>query len=66
MLEDYGKHQKSTAAVGTTEHLTLGLILELSLPHLAGSLIVSPPKKRKVGRPLGSLNKKKEEAINPW
>ncbi|KAL6213334.1 hypothetical protein ACLB2K_012781 [Fragaria x ananassa] len=65
MLEDYGKHQKGTAAVGAAEHPTLGPILVLSLPHLAGSPIVSPLKKRKVGRPLGSLNKKKEEVINP-
>ncbi|KAL6191242.1 hypothetical protein ACLB2K_037633 [Fragaria x ananassa] len=66
MLEDHGKHPKGTTAIGAAEYPTFGPILELSLPLLAGSLIVSPPKKSKVGRPLGSLNKKKEEAINPW
>ncbi|KAL6206534.1 hypothetical protein ACLB2K_023782 [Fragaria x ananassa] len=33
MLEDYGKHQKGTTAVGPAEHSTLDQILELSLPH---------------------------------
>ncbi|KAL6217286.1 hypothetical protein ACLB2K_010503 [Fragaria x ananassa] len=66
MLEDQGKHPKGMVVVESEEHPTLGPVLELSLPHLAGSLIVSPPKKCKVGRPLGSLNKKKEEVIHPW
>ncbi|KAL6188750.1 hypothetical protein ACLB2K_040141 [Fragaria x ananassa] len=41
-------------------------VLELSLPHLVGTLVISPPKKHKVGRPYGSKNKPRVVEINPW
>ncbi|KAL6180541.1 hypothetical protein ACLB2K_047203 [Fragaria x ananassa] len=62
MLEDLGKHSKGSATVIEDEVAELGPVLELFLPHLAGSLVISPPKKRKVGRPYGSKNKPKAKS----
>lgn len=39
---------------------------EMSLPHQHEVLSVSPPKKRKVGRLVGSKNKQKLEGVRPW
>ncbi|KAL6217756.1 hypothetical protein ACLB2K_010973 [Fragaria x ananassa] len=57
---------KSSATVTEDGVAELGPVLELSLPHLAGSLVISTPKKRKVGRPYGKKNKPKVVEINPW
>ncbi|KAL6193955.1 hypothetical protein ACLB2K_035039 [Fragaria x ananassa] len=67
MLEDLGKHSKSNATVEEDGVAEFRHVLELSLPHLAFTLVViSPPKKRKVGHQYGSKNNLRVVLINPW
>lgn len=45
---------KGPAALLEAVSADLGLVLELSLPNFAGSIIVSPLEKHKIGHPVGS------------
>ncbi|KAL6146463.1 hypothetical protein ACLB2K_057142 [Fragaria x ananassa] len=66
MEVDLGKRPRGPPTVLEAANDDLGPVLELSLPNFAGTLIVSPPKKQKVGRPEGSKNRSKEEDIPLW
>lgn len=50
MEVDLGKRPKGPAALLEAVSADLGLVLELSLPNFAGSIIVSPLEKHKSGR----------------
>ncbi|KAL6144915.1 hypothetical protein ACLB2K_055605 [Fragaria x ananassa] len=61
MEVDLGKRPRGPPTMLEVPNADLGLVLDLSLPNFAGTLIVSPLKKRKVGRPEGYKNKPKED-----
>nr|XP_011464886.1 PREDICTED: uncharacterized protein LOC105351627 [Fragaria vesca subsp. vesca] len=63
---DLGKRPKGPIKPMEPNSADLDLMLELSLPNFAGSLVISPSKKYKVGRLVCSKNRPREEAIHPW
>lgn len=66
MEVDLGKLPRGPPTVLEAVNANLGSVLELSFPNFTGTLIVSPLKKRKFGRPEGSKNRPKEEDIPLW
>lgn len=69
MEADFSKRARGEEQLSAPLAFELPFSPEMSLPHQHGVLIVSPPEKRKVGRPFGSKNKQKMEdvrAMEAW